>query len=365
MVINNVNEVLKNFKITGSVTKCEPYGNGHINDTFLVYCENAGETKRYILQKISRNVFKKPEEVMSNVVRVTNFLRERTDDTRKVMGVVPTVNNEFYFLDENKECWRMYDFIENSICLEKPENKEDFYQCAIAFGKFRHSLNDFPANELYETIPDFHNTQKRYRDFLEAVEKDVCGRAAGVQKEIEFVNKRADFYSVLNDAHKAGKLPIRVTHNDTKINNVMLDASTRTPLCVIDLDTVMPGFSVTDFGDSIRFGANTAAEDETDVSKVGLDMELFDIYANGYICGCGGTLSKEEIMLMPEGAKMMTIECGMRFLTDYLQGDTYFKIKYPEHNLVRCRTQFKLVFEMEKHWNEMKETVKKYLVQKP
>lgn len=360
MLTDGLNKVLKNFKTVGRLKKCEPYGNGHINDTFLVCCNNSGETKRYILQKMNSNAFKNPEEVMSNIVRVTTFLRERTDDVRSVMSLVPTVNNEFYFLDENKECWRMYDFIENALCLEKPEKKEDFYQCAVAFGRFQHSLDDFPAKELYETIPDFHNTPKRYRDFLEAVERDTCGRAAVIQREIDFIKERADFYFVLNNADKAGKLPVRVTHNDTKINNVMLDAATRTALCVIDLDTVMPGFSVTDFGDSIRFGANTAAEDETDISKVGLSLELFDIYAEGYICGCGGTLTKEEIMLMPEGTKMMTIECGMRFLTDYLLGDTYFKIKYPEHNLVRSRVQFKLVLEMEKHWDEMKKIVEKY-----
>lgn len=358
MFINDATEVLKNFQTAGPVVKCEPYGNGHIADTFLVCCDNSGETKRYILQRMNRNVFKNPEKLMSNIERVTAYLRERTDDARTVMCLVPTVDNASYIVDDSGEYWRMYDFIEDSLCLEKPETKEDFYQSAIAFGRFQQTLNGFPAEELYETIPDFHNTPKRYRDFLEAVKNDVCGRADSVQEEIAFVKARKDFYSVLNDANKAGKLPLRVTHNDTKINNVMLDAATRTALCVIDLDTIMPGFSVTDFGDSIRFGANTAAEDEPDISKVKLDLELFDIYAKGFIHGCGGALDTEEILLMPEGAKMMTVECGMRFLTDYLQGDTYFKTKYPEHNLVRCRTQLQLVLEMEKHWDEMKSIVR-------
>lgn len=364
MLTDNAKEILKEFKIMGSVTKCEPYGNGHINDTFLVCCDISGKIKRYILQRMNRNVFKNPEEVMSNIERVTDFLRRNTLDKRTVMSLVPTKNDKCFTVDGSGEYWRLYDFIESSLCLEKPETKDDFYQCAIAFGRFQQNLSNFPAKELYETIPDFHNTSKRYLDFLLAVEKDVCGRASGVQKEIEFIKEREAFYSLLNDLNKAGTLPLRVTHNDTKINNVMLDSATRTALCVIDLDTVMPGFSVTDFGDAIRFGANTAAEDEPDVSKVRLDLELFDIYAKGYIEGCGGALSKEEIMLLPDGAKMMTIECGMRFLTDYLNGDTYFKIKYPEHNLVRCRTQLKLVYEMENHWEEAKKITKKYLLQK-
>ncbi len=196
---------------------------------------------------------------------------------------------------------------------------------------------------------------------MEAVEKDIAGRAASVRDEIEFIKAREDFYGVLYKANAEGRLPLRVTHNDTKSNNVMLDAASRTALCVIDLDTIMPGFSVTDFGDSIRFGASTAAEDEKDLSKVSLDLDMFDIYADGYLEGCGGKLLEDEIMLLPEGAKMMTIECGMRFLTDYLNGDTYFKTAYEGHNLDRCHTQLKLVEDMENKWYEMKEIVKKYI----
>ncbi|MBR4073485.1 MAG: phosphotransferase, partial [Clostridia bacterium] len=214
---------------------------------------------------------------------------------------------------------------------------------------------------LFETIPDFHNTPKRFGDFISAVEADVCGRAAEVKSEIEFIKQRKDFCSVLYKANEEGRLPFRVTHNDTKINNVMLDSKTRKALCVIDLDTIMPGFSVTDFGDSIRFGASTAAEDEKNLDKVWIDLELFQSYAKGFLEGCGGLLGPEEILLMPEGAKMMTLECGMRFLTDYLSGDTYFKTAYEGHNLDRCRTQLKLVADMEKHWDEMKEIVKKYI----
>ena len=343
------------FDTTVKVLGCEPYGNGHINDTFLV----TGDTKRFILQAINSNVFKKPEEVMHNISLVTSFLKTQTDDERRVLNLVKTKDGKPFYKDEDGRYWRVYDFVESSLSLDLPESTEDFYQSAIAFGEFQKLLNFFPVEKLYETIPDFHNTPDRYKNFLTAVENDSCKRAASVAEEIKFVKDRADFYSVLFDNNKEGKLPLRVTHNDTKINNVMLDLETRTALCVIDLDTIMPGFSVNDFGDSIRFGASTAAEDEKDLSKVEMDITLFETYAKGFIKGCGGLLTKDEIMLMPEGAKMMTIECGMRFLTDYLEGDTYFKTKYETHNLDRCRTQFKLVADMEAKWDEMKKIVEK------
>ncbi len=359
--LKQIVKVLKNFSINSTVTGCIPYGNGHINDTFLVLSRNEkGQLKRYILQALNTNVFKKPENVMENIEKVTTFLRKKVTDSREVMSLVFTKDGNSFFKDDNDFFWRMYDFIEDSLCLEHPDTTDDFYQCAVAFGRFQRDLSDFPAETLNETIADFHNTPKRYKDFLAAVEADICNRAKDVKEEIDFIKARADFYSVLFNAKNAGILPLRVTHNDTKSNNVMLDANTRKALCVIDLDTVMPGFSVTDFGDSIRFGASTAAEDEKDLSKVWLDLEMFKIYTEGFLEGCAGGLLPEEIMLMPEGAKMMTIECGMRFLADYLSGDTYFKTAYDDHNLVRCRTQLKLVADMEKHWQEMKDIVSKY-----
>ncbi len=350
------------FDCDVTVTGCAPYGNGHINDTFLVTSKKPdGSDKRFILQAVNTNVFKKPEEVMHNIEKVTSFLKTRESDPRRVMSLVYTKDRNAFYTDSEGRCWRVYDFIENSLCLQLPETPEDFYESAVAFGQFQNYLNDFPVEELFETIPDFHNTPDRYRKFLEAVEKDVCNRAKDVAEEIKFVTDRADFYSVLFDAEKKGLLPFRVTHNDTKINNVMLDSDTRTALCVIDLDTIMPGFSVTDFGDSIRFGASTAAEDEKDLDKVWMDLDLFESYAKGFLKGCGGLLGRDEIMFMPEGAKMMTIECGMRFLTDYLEGDTYFKTKYAEHNLDRCHTQFKLVADMESKWDKMKSIIEKLI----
>ena len=338
----------------GSAT---PYGNGHINLTYLVFF---GE-KKYILQRINKNVFRDPESLMDNLLRVTSYLKERTEDPRRVMGVYLTREGKSFYIDSEGEYWRLLQFVEDAICLEAPETREDFYQSAIAFGRFQYDLRDFPSETLVETIPDFHNTEKRFEAFCQAVEADVVGRAAGVRDEIAYYMSHKEFYGTLYRLNREGILPLRVTHNDTKINNVMLDAASRTALCVIDLDTIRPGFSVTDFGDSIRFGANTGAEDERDLSKIDLDLGLFEIYAKGYLLGCGGGLSDEEAMLMPEGAKMMTLECGMRFLTDYLSGDTYFRTAYPEHNLVRARTQMKLASRMDEEFETMKGIIRTIL----
>ena len=363
--MNVSNEFLKDcvcqFDIAGDYFSTDSHGNGHINDTFKVVTKDDRREHKYILQKVNGNVFKKPEQVLANIEKVTAFLKVRASSEREVLSLIPTKDGNTFVKDDKGNVWRMYNFIENSICLDIVENEEDFYECAYAFGKFQRDLRHFPADTLYETIPNFHNTPIRFGAFLSAVSADKCGRAAGVADEIKFVIKRQDFYSCLIDAEEKGDLPLRVTHNDTKSNNVMLDKTTRKALCVIDLDTIMPGYSVTDFGDAIRFGASTAAEDEKDLSKVHFSVELFKAYTKGYMAGCGGKLTPTEIMLLPEGAKMMTIECGMRFLTDYLEGDTYFKTAYGEHNLVRARTQFKLVKEMEENWEIMKETVRQYL----
>jgi len=244
--------------------------------------------------------------------------------------------------------------------VDKAESPEQFYKSAVAFGRFQSLLSDYPAHTLHETIPDFHNTPDRLRKFREAVERDAFGRAGDVRDEILFCNTREAFIHTLADAEKAGELPLRVTHNDTKLNNIMFDSATGEPICVVDLDTVMPGYSVNDFGDSIRFGATTADEDERDLSKVNLDLNLYELYTKGFIEGCGGKLEPKELSLLPAGAKMITLECGMRFLTDYLEGDNYFRIHRPGQNLDRCRTQFKLVADMEKHWDEMAAVVEKF-----
>lgn len=348
-------ELIEQFQVEQDVASIEPYGSGHINHTYLA---EMSEGKKYILQGINTTIFKNTDELMENIINVTSYLREeiiRTggDPKRETLTVVMTKNGKSYYTDEDGSKWRVYEFIEGAQTFDAVESKEDFYQSAVAFGKFQAQLANFPADTLHETIPNFHNTAKRYQDFEKAVEADVKGRAAEVQEEIAFVRARKGEVSELHDMLAKGELPLRVTHNDTKLNNIMIDSKTHQAICVIDLDTVMPGLSAHDFGDAIRFGANTAAEDEPDVSKVSLSLELFEIYVKGFLEGCGGRLTPNEVKALPMGAKMMTLECGMRFLADYLEGDVYFKIAREKHNLDRCRTQFALVADMEKKWQQM------------
>ena len=357
---HKLEEILSTFKIEGEAFYCEPYGNGHINDTYLVKTKTENGENKYMLQGINTYVFKNPQGIMDNIEKVTNYLREKALGKR-VLSLIYNEDGHTYYKDSDGSFWRMYNFIDNAICLDIVDSADDFYECAVAFGKFQRDLCNFPADTLYETIPDFHNTPKRFETFLKACENNLSGRADTAKEEIEFVKNRKDFCSVLIDAYKEGKLPLKVTHNDTKSNNVMLDEETHKAVCVIDLDTIMPGFSVTDFGDAVRFGASTAAEDEKDLSKVNFDLDFFEAYVKGFIKGCQGMLDKKEIELLPEGAKMMTLECGMRFLADYIDGDLYFKTHYPEHNLVRARTQFKLVSDMEENWDKMKQIIQKYI----
>lgn len=349
--------VISQFTYEGTPVSCERYGNGHINDTYKVNCTVLGKTVNYILQRINTNVFPDADKLMQNIANVTDFLKNKIisrggDPMRETLNIVPTVNGSLYYNDENGDCWRSYIFIENAVCREKIENPDDFYNCGLAFGSFQSLLSDFSADKLYEIIPNFHNTPSRYENFKNAVNKDICGRADNVKREIEFINERALQMSKLTDALKKGKLPLRVTHNDTKLNNCMLDNATGKALCVIDLDTVMPGLRAYDFGDSIRFGATTGAEDQKDLTKVNFSLNLYESYTKGFLESCGD-MTEAELDSLPVGAKLMTLECGMRFLTDYLQGDTYFKISRPKHNLDRCRTQLKLVSDMERQWDSM------------
>lgn len=358
-------EVIENFQFEGEYTEGIPYGSGHINDTFRVTFQHKGETKRYILQRMNNRIFLNPEELMENVVGVTSWLRKKIvenggEPERETLNLVPAKDGKAFYKDSEGEYWRVYLFIEGAKTYDLVENQEDFYQSAVAFGRFQGLLADYPAETLHETIQDFHNTVKRLDTFKKAVEADGCGRAAQVQEEIQFVLDREALAHKLCDMQAEGKLPLRVTHNDTKLNNIMIDDETRKAICVIDLDTVMPGLSVNDFGDSIRFGASTGAEDEPDLSKVSCSMELFELYTKGFVEGCKGSLTEEELDMLPVGAMTMTYECGMRFLTDYLEGDHYFKIHREGHNLDRCRTQFKLVKDMEEKWNQMNEIVNKY-----
>ena len=347
--------ILRQFRLSGNPTSCERYGFGHINETYLVLTD-AGP--RYILQKINDHVFPDVPKLQHNIAAVTAYLRKQIEEKHGVLNLIPTLDGNTYYYSEVLGYWRVYDYIENSVCLQQPESPEDFYQSAIAFGTFQQQLKDFPAHTLYETIPNFHNTPDRYRIFREVLEADPTGRAKDVAAEIAFVLEREEKAGQLIALLEAGKLPLRVTHNDTKLNNVMFRASDRTPLCVMDLDTTMPGLSAYDFGDAIRFGASTAAEDEKDLDKVWMDLELFRLFTKGYLEACPGLTDLEKEVL-PLGAYTMTLECGMRFLTDHIDGDNYFSIHREGQNLDRARTQFKLVADMEAKWEEMVKIVAK------
>ncbi len=357
--------VLQHFQTHGKFSSATPYGSGHINDTRLVTFDDNGKEYTYILQRINHNVFKNPEQLMENFSAVTAYLgkiieKAGGDPERETLNVIKTKDGKNVYKTEDGEYWRLLTFISDSVSYDKVENPEQFYSSAVSFGNFQYLLRDFPADTLYETIPDFHNTPDRLLKFEEAVKLDVCNRAGEVKREIEFVRKRAEFAKTLENAHKEGRLPLRVTHNDTKLNNILFDEKTGKALAVIDLDTIMPGYSVNDFGDSIRFGATTALEDEADLSKVNFDISLYELYVKGFIEGAKGGLTDCELEMLPIGAIMMTYECGTRFLTDYLSGDTYFKTSRPGHNLDRARNQFKLVSDMEERLDEMRSIVKKY-----
>lgn len=359
-------EAIAHFKYEGTLVKDCPYGSGHINDTFLLIFEIAEMGRiKVILQRMNSTAFPKPVEVMENITGVTSFLKKKIienggDPERETLNVIPAVDGKPYYIDSTGDYWRSYKFITDASTYDLVEKPEQFYESAVAFGNFQSLLSDYPAETLHETIEKFHDTRNRFALFKKAVEEDVMRRAASVEKEIRFVLEREEIANCFAEMLDRHELPLRVTHNDTKLNNVMLDDKTGKGICVIDLDTVMPGLAMNDFGDSIRFGASTALEDETDLTKVSCSMELFELYTKGFLKGCAGKLTDKEIELMPMGAKTMTFECGMRFLTDYLQGDKYFRIHREGHNLDRCRTQFKLVEDMEQKWYTMNEIVKKY-----
>jgi Ser/Thr protein kinase RdoA (MazF antagonist) len=340
--------VLSLFALNGAPISSEPYGSGHINGTQLVVCDSGA---RYILQQINTHVFREPEKLMRNIELVTAHLRRKVSDPRGVLQLVPALDGRSFAV-ERGEYWRMYELVENSVCYQSAD-ADLFYECAVAFGRFQNQLADFPAEQLAETIPRFHDTPARYAAFHAAVAQDAADRRDSVQNEIEFVLAREAFADTLTALQRSGELPLRVTHNDTKINNVLFDATTNKALCVIDLDTVMPGLSVNDFGDAVRFGASTAAEDERDLSRVHFDLGLYETYVRGYLSTCGDTLTKTERAMLPTGAKMMTLECGLRFLADHLAGDVYFHVSREGQNLDRARTQFRLVEEMEQSWQQM------------
>ena len=358
-----LNEVIANFCYEGTLVDERIFGSGHINDTYLLTFHITGLGKiKTILQRMNKAVFKYPEEVMENIMAVTSYLRERIIENggnpeRETLNVIPTAKGEVYYLDSHGDYWRSFKFLPDAVSYDLVEKPEHFYESGVAFGNFQRLLADYPAETLHETIKGFHDTKARLDVLKRIVEKDPLKRAASVKEEIDFILLRKELADVFPGLLAEGKIPLRVTHNDTKLNNVLIDIKTDKAICVVDLDTVMPGLIMNDFGDSIRFGACTAAEDEEDINKVHFSLELFELYTKGYLKGSGGQLTEQEIALLPMGAKIMTYESGIRFLTDYLKGDTYFKIDREHHNLDRCRTQLKLLYEMESQWERMEETV--------
>lgn len=359
MMSYTLKEIISKFTITDDATS---YGDGHINDTYLTNVKG----KRYILQRINNNVFKNPEQVMSNIVKVTDHLRDKIiknggDPKRETLTVVKTINDRDFYKTDDGNYFRMYLFIEGARTYQIAQKPEHFYNAARAFGRFQNMLADFDATNLYETIANFHNTRTRFDNLLKAIDEDIAGRVATVQDEINFALAREKDTSVIVDLIASGDIPLRVTHNDTKYNNVMIDDETGEGVCVIDLDTVMPGSLLYDYGDALRFGTNPVEEDEKDLSKVYSDLNLFEHFTKGFIEEMLDTITKTELEYMPFSAKLITFECGVRFLTDYLNGDTYFKIHRPDQNLDRCRTQFKLVMDMENKLDEMKAIVRKYV----
>ncbi len=350
------------FQFSGDFLEAEVCHSGHINDTYVVtYRQSDGSRLRYILQRINSNVFKKPAEVMANIQAVTAHLRKKIaaaggDPERETLNLI-LAKAGGSFVEADGEFWRAYKFIEGAKTYQTVQDPAHFYHAGKAFGRFQLLLQDFPAETLYETIPNFHNTPKRLGDLRRAVEADACGRLAEVQREVDFVFARAEDTKVVVDAIAEGAIPLRVTHNDTKFDNILIDDLTGEGICVLDLDTVMPGSYLYDFGDAIRFGASTAAEDEQDRSKVNFDISLFRQFTEGYLSNDMRFMTPAELENLAFSARLITLECGMRFLEDYLNGDKYFRIHRPQHNLDRARTQFKLVADMEAQFDEMRRIV--------
>ncbi len=359
-------KIISKFDIKGTLISCERYGEGHINETYLAVVDVDGEKVNYILQKINSNLFTNVEGLMNNIKLVTEFNRQKIiarggNPDRESLSLVYTHEGKAYHHCKCCDAYfRVYKFITDAIAYQVVEKPEHFYQSAVAFGNFANLLAEFDATKLYEVLPNFHNTVVRLENFKKALELNKSGRAKDVQKEIKFVLDRKDYCNRIVDLLASGKMPTKVTHNDTKLNNVMLDNKTGEPVAVIDLDTIMPGSICYDFGDSIRFGCNPAAEDEKDLSKVNFDINLFEQYVKGYCTALGDSITKVEKDNLAFGAILMTYECGMRFLTDHLDGDVYFHIKRENHNLDRARTQFKLIEDMERLYDKMLEIVNKY-----
>lgn len=353
------------FGISGELTNFSKFGNGNINGTYILEFNQDGKAEKYILQRINTEVFKNPFELMHNLVSVTNHIKQYysakgIDSSRRTLDYLPCDDGKYCFLDESERCWRIYKFIDDVYTCETVNSTDVFCEAGRAFGEFQNILSSFDVSVLFDPIPDFHNTAKRFEAFKQAMQNDCAGRLSSVKNEVDFVLARESDTHILTDLIAANKIPLRVTHNDTKLNNILFDKTTNEGICIIDLDTVMTGLSLYDFGDSIRSGANKTAEDDPNTDNVGIDLSLYEAFVSGFLSSAGKALTEIEKEYLPFSAKLLTFECGMRFLTDYLNGDTYFRIAYPEHNLDRCRNQFKLVEDIENNMEAMKKITAKY-----
>lgn len=358
-------EVVRHFQLEGRFLDAIPYGSGHINDTYASRFETGDGVVRYIHQRINNNVFKQPDKLMDNIVRVTRHAREQIvaaggNPMRETLNVIPELDGNSFYLSPEGDYWRTYVFIEGARTYDQVEDLRHVYSASKAFGDFQKMLSTLPGDRLHETIPNFHHSRKRFEAFVEALNKDSENRASSARPEIDFVLAHEAETSILVDMLARGEVPERVTHNDTKLNNVMIDDQTGIGICAIDLDTVMPGSALYDFGDSVRIGASTAPEDEQDLDKVGVSLDMFGRLSHGYLSTARDFLVPAEIDNMPFSARLLTLECGIRFLADYLSGDVYFKTHRPGQNLDRARTQFKMVAEMECKFDKMTEIVDKY-----
>lgn len=361
--MRDVLAIAAKFKLNARPVSFSECTNGHINSTYFVDTEDGG---RYVLQKINTSIFRDPAGLMSNILGVTAHIRQKLaaeggDTERGTLHFIMTEDDRAYYTDDDGSAWRVYIYIGDVDSFQSASSSEVFAEVGRAFGHFQMQLADYDASTLCETIPNFHNTPSRYADFEASLARNESGRAANAADAIEFAKSHRDVCSYITDRIAGGVLPLRVTHNDTKLNNILIDRASGKPLCVIDLDTVMPGSVLFDFGDAIRFGASSAAEDERDLDRVFMREDMFDAFARGFVGGLEGSLGEAEIKELPMGALVITLETGLRFLADYIDGDKYFRTHYAEQNLDRARNQFKLVADMEKKMPAMRETVKKYL----
>lgn len=360
-------EVLKAINFDGEVINVKSFGSGIINDTFLVICKSNNGEEKYILQKINNTIFKNIEKLMENYCNICDYLKNIIkkrggDPERETITVIPTKDGKKFLKDSKGNYWRAIKFIPNTITYDVIESAEDFYKVGKTFGQFQNMLSEYNAARLYESIPNFHNTKERFKSFLKAIENSKDNRLDKVREEVNFILERKNDTAILVDMYENNKLPLRVTHNDTKISNILMDSITKEGICVIDLDTIMPGLLVYDFGDAIRSGATHALEDENDLSKVYVDLDFFEAFTKGFLETISSSITKKEIEMLPMGVKVITLEQGIRFLTDYLDGDVYYKTSYEEQNLYRARTQLKLVKDIELKWDKLKSIVDKYVL---